>query len=82
LSAESERPPGGTPREETRIVIRPDGEVVIENLSALLAEVAEELDPDGEIACRVELTRPTPAPAEPHADGNEAPDGGSQGSPS
>ena len=41
------------PTEESRIVIRPDGEVVIENLSELLAEVAVELDPDTDLACRI-----------------------------
>ena len=44
------------PTEESRIVIRPDGEVVIENLSESLAEVALELDPDAEaMACRIDL---------------------------
>lgn len=47
-----------TPQEESRIVIRPDGEVVIENLSELLAEVALTLDPeDADLTCRLELPK-------------------------
>jgi hypothetical protein len=46
--------PAAEPREETRIVIRPDGEVVIENLSELLAEVALELDPEVDLTCAPE----------------------------
>ena len=45
------------PEQESRIFIRPDGEVVIENLSAALAEVALELDPESEIACRLPNTQ-------------------------
>ena len=43
----------GHPLEDSRIVIRPDGEVVIENLSELLAEVASELDPETGLICRI-----------------------------
>lgn len=42
------------PIEESRIVIRPDGQVVIENLSERLVDVALELDPDADLACDVE----------------------------
>jgi len=43
--------------EESRIVIRPGGEVVIENLTADLLDVAYELDPDNPgIQCRVDAT--------------------------
>ncbi len=49
--------PGGE-RYKSRIVIRPNGEVVIENLSLELMELAEALDPDGAIACELnELLR-------------------------
>ncbi len=41
------------PLEESRIVIRADGEVVIENLSETLVEVALSLDPDAELACEL-----------------------------
>lgn len=37
----------------TRIVIKPDGEVLIENLSMDLIELAELLDPDSPVACDV-----------------------------
>lgn len=47
--------PPDLPKEESRIIIRPNGEVVIENLSELLAEVAAELDPDDlELVCLLE----------------------------
>jgi hypothetical protein len=49
------------PVEESRIVIRPNGEVVIENLSEALAEVAIELDPEGDLACRLDLPEPDQA---------------------
>lgn len=42
----------------TRIVIRPGGEVLIENLSMDLIELAELLDPDAKIACEA----PEPLP--------------------
>ncbi|MCA9561847.1 MAG: hypothetical protein KC561_00090 [Myxococcales bacterium] len=43
------------PVEESRIVVRPNGEVVIENLSELLLEVAEELDPEmQELLCMLQ----------------------------
>ncbi|MBN1945073.1 MAG: hypothetical protein JW797_05320 [Bradymonadales bacterium] len=46
------------PLEESRIIIRPDGEIVIEHLSELLAEVALQLDPDSEsLQCRLDLGR-------------------------
>lgn len=45
--------PVRVPLEESRIVIRPDGEVVIENLSEALAEVALSLDPDADLACEL-----------------------------
>ena len=49
------RNPPELPKEESRIIIRPNGEVVIENLSELLAEVAAELDPDDlELVCLLE----------------------------
>jgi hypothetical protein len=35
----------------SRIVIKPDGEVLIENLSMDLIELAEMLDPDSPVAC-------------------------------
>lgn len=57
-----------TPSEESRIVIRPDGQVVIENLSALLAEVATSLDPDAELACRLELDEPRSNTDDEHPD--------------
>lgn len=46
--------------EESRIVIKKGGEVIIENLTPGLLEVAFELDPDNEgIQCRLEATRDT-----------------------
>jgi hypothetical protein len=45
--------PPRLPLEESRIIIRPDGEVVIENLSEALAEVALSLDPDADLACEL-----------------------------
>lgn len=43
--------------EESRIVIRPGGEVIIENLTAGLLDVAYTLDPENPgIQCRVEAT--------------------------
>ena len=42
------------PLEESRIIIRPDGEVVIENLSATLADAVEAMDPETlEVSCRL-----------------------------
>jgi hypothetical protein len=53
--SDSEKPARSKlPIEESRIVIRPDGEVVIENLSERLVDVALELDPDADLACDVE----------------------------
>ena len=41
--------------EESRIVIRPGGEVVIENMTLDLLEVAFELDPDNPgVSCRID----------------------------
>ena len=42
----------------TRIVIRPGGEVLIENLSMDLIELAELLDPDAKVTCEA----PEPLP--------------------
>lgn len=47
----------------SRIVIKPDGEVLIENLSVDLMELALMLDPDAEIGCEL----PQPAGDEPPA---------------
>jgi len=38
---------------QSRIIIKPNGEVVIENLSIDLMELLERLDPDAEVACEV-----------------------------
>lgn len=44
------------PDEESRIVIRSDGTVVIENLTETLAEVAVALNPeDIDLSCRLDL---------------------------
>jgi len=44
------------PEEESRIVIRNDGTVVIENLTETLAEVAVALNPeDADLSCRLDL---------------------------
>lgn len=54
----SDRAEDSVPAEESRIVIRPGGEVVFENLSELLAEVALELDPETrELVCRLEQAK-------------------------
>jgi hypothetical protein len=53
--AASAATPVEPPVEESRIIIRADGQVIIENLSALLAEVASALDPEAELACRLEF---------------------------
>ena len=45
--------PEEQPLEESRIIIRPGGEVVIENLSERLVEVALELDPESDLTCRL-----------------------------
>ena len=51
----------------SRIVIKPDGEVLIENLSFDLMELALLLDPEAEMACEVPDGEPTPE-AEPSDD--------------
>ena len=44
--------------QESRIVIRPGGEVVIENLTPDLLVIADELDPDNPgVQCRLELSK-------------------------
>lgn len=53
-------------RYKTRILIKPNGEVIIENLSMDLVELAMALDPDGEVACDLgELLAGAARPAEP-----------------
>lgn len=61
MSSKKENPPDTADApdesriEESRIIIRPNGHVVIENLSELLAEVAVELNPDDlELVCLLE----------------------------
>lgn len=41
------------PTEQSRIIIKPGGEVIIENLSMSLLELAELLDPDAKLSCRL-----------------------------
>ena len=60
MSQAHDPPPKAEPREETRIIIRPDGEVVIENLSELLAEVAVELDPEVGLTCAPDDPKASP----------------------
>jgi len=56
-------------RYKTRILIKPNGEVIIENLSMDLVELAMALDPDGEVACDIgELLSGAARPAEPKGD--------------
>ena len=44
--------------EHSRIMIKPDGEIVIENLSIDLMELLELLDPDVEVACELPEDHP------------------------
>ncbi|MEL6182572.1 MAG: hypothetical protein AAFS10_26685 [Myxococcota bacterium] len=54
---------------ESRILIKPNGEVVIENLSIDLMELLEMLDPDAEAACEIPEGHPALAGAEGAAEG-------------
>ena len=50
--------------QHSRIMIKPDGEVVIENLSIDLMELLEMLDPDAEVACELPADHPAASKAE------------------
>ncbi|MBH23598.1 MAG: hypothetical protein CMH57_03845 [Myxococcales bacterium] len=56
---------------QSRIIIKPNGEVVIENLSIDLMELLERLDPDAEIAC--EVPEEHPARGDGEAEGEPSP---------
>lgn len=47
----SPEPPPAEERTRSRIIIKKSGEVIIENLSIDLVELAMALDPDSEVAC-------------------------------
>jgi hypothetical protein len=47
------------PLEESRIIIRADGEVVIENLTVTLADAIEAMEPETtEVSCRLQRVQP------------------------
>ena len=48
--------------QHSRIMIKPDGEIVIENLSIDLMELLEMLDPDAEVACELPADHPAASP--------------------
>ena len=51
----------GKQKERNYIMIKPDGEIVIENLSIDLMELLEMLDPDAEVACELPADHPAAA---------------------